>query len=63
MQDLAAFIRKHRKELNLSEISRRSGLSDQYLKHIAAGRRPLTEGSEKAIRPVLEAMIENFPKG
>ncbi len=61
MQDLLKFIREHKDELNLADISRKAGFDASYLKHIVHGRKRLTETAAHKIKPVLDEMFRNYP--
>lgn len=61
MDDLLNFIREHKEELNLSDISRKSGYDPSYLKHVVAGRKRLTETATQRIKPVLDEMFKKYP--
>lgn len=65
MSDLSivAYMRTHKTKFNLADISRRSGLSTSYLKHVVAGRRRFSPEAEKRVREVLESIMVDFPKG
>ena len=57
MEDLTQYLVQNKHTLNLSEVSRRAGLSPQYLKHVVAGRRRLTPHAEDLIRPVIAKIL------
>ena len=60
---LIAYLKTHRQELNLAQISRRAGLDSSYLKHVVANRLDMSEESEKRIQLVLLEMgIATLPE-
>lgn len=62
MEDLTHYLVRYKDELNLSDISRKAGLSSQYLKHVVRGRRKLSPDAERRVRKVLEP-ITFLPEG
>jgi len=61
--DLTQYLRKHKEELNLADISRKSGLSSAYLKHVVAGRRNLTPHAAVKVGNTLSILASTFPTG
>jgi len=60
--DLLQYLRDHKEELNLADISRKSGLESSYLKHAVAGRRTISTVAEDRVRAVLKRIVSNFPE-
>lgn len=58
MQNLLDYLTANKEDLNLSSISRKAGFDSQYLKHVVAGRRNLTEESAEKIQQALESVRE-----
>ena len=53
---LLEYLKRHRQELNLAQISRKAGRDDSYLKHVVADRLVMSAESEKWIALVLTGM-------
>lgn len=60
MKTLQIFLTKHKDILNLSDLSRKSGYSRQYLKNVVAGRRHLSRIAEARILEILSELSDEF---
>lgn len=61
---LLEYLKTHRQELNLAQISRKAGRDESYLKHVVADRLAMSEESERKVqRVLLEMGIATLPGG
>lgn len=60
MQNLLEYLTKHKKELNLAEISRRAGYDSSYLKKAVDRQNTMSSQGKQRVLQVLSELVTGF---
>ena len=62
MKDLLSYIKEHKEELNLADISRKAGLDSSYLRKAISGSLKMSDEAQESVRPIIERIVHDYKK-